>query len=639
MRALIVVISGLLSLAAAPIASAANFPSIYMTPSQKHQEHYAKFNFVDAAGWQFDTRQGVWVHPKDPSQWRHPSSTACCIPTGDNNAGWVPGDAINLNDLVALTAPKPKPKTNPVVPPPPPIDGTDTDTGLPPGPLADPLYHEALNWILQQDATLQSIGDPTGRSKRVAELTGQFMRLYVKSLIDQGIFRPDGSLSPDWRPNRALSAELAAELSAHAAAIRNGTAPPLDIPPPSSTCLPDCSWTSDDPITKSLQKWLDKKNDPNRTNTGNDYTPDRVDLLPFTNTRNRWSNSDITGLGGSSGGGSQYASSSFGDYGATPTVTFFMPDQQPRAPRLPDCPGCSMAPPQIRVTTPNINAIVPRNLGRLTMRAPVVRAPVVRTPTITTPTPTYVIRPPVSQSTITSSNSSNSTRNLMPGNAQYPTPKTTAGKMNIKVDPVFLRSQSSVNTTRASTVTTRTPQVSNLGNATVRAPTVTFTAPNTRTPTPTVKAPTVRAPTITMRTPTPTVRTPVVRTPTVTVRAPTVRAPTVSVRTPTVKAPTVTIRVPTVRTPTITSDVRLKRDIASLGRLPNGLVLYRYRYLWSDTVYVGVMAQEVLTVAPDAVSRGADGFFRVDYGRLGLQFRTWDQWTARGGEKTRLSRH
>jgi hypothetical protein len=37
------------------------------------------------------------------------------------------------------------------------------------------------------------------------------------------------------------------------------------------------------------------------------------------------------------------------------------------------------------------------------------------------------------------------------------------------------------------------------------------------------------------------------------------------------------------------SDARLKRDITLVGRLDNGLGLYRYRYLWSDTVHVGVM--------------------------------------------------
>jgi hypothetical protein len=76
------------------------------------------------------------------------------------------------------------------------------------------------------------------------------------------------------------------------------------------------------------------------------------------------------------------------------------------------------------------------------------------------------------------------------------------------------------------------------------------------------------------------------------------------------------------------SDTRLKRDIVPVGRLVNGLGLYRYRYLWSDTAYVGVMAQEVELVRPDAVVRGTDGFLRVDYDALGLTFQTFDEWTA-----------
>ncbi len=76
------------------------------------------------------------------------------------------------------------------------------------------------------------------------------------------------------------------------------------------------------------------------------------------------------------------------------------------------------------------------------------------------------------------------------------------------------------------------------------------------------------------------------------------------------------------------SDRRLKRDIVELSRLGNGIGLYRYRYSWSDQLYVGVMAQEVAEIVPDAVVRGADGYLRVDYIRLGLKLQTWDEWTA-----------
>jgi hypothetical protein len=78
----------------------------------------------------------------------------------------------------------------------------------------------------------------------------------------------------------------------------------------------------------------------------------------------------------------------------------------------------------------------------------------------------------------------------------------------------------------------------------------------------------------------------------------------------------------------VISDTRLKRDITQVGKLDTGIGLHRYRYLWSDTICVGVMAQEVAAVMPKAVQRGADGYMRVDYARLGLRVQTWDQWVA-----------
>ena len=64
------------------------------------------------------------------------------------------------------------------------------------------------------------------------------------------------------------------------------------------------------------------------------------------------------------------------------------------------------------------------------------------------------------------------------------------------------------------------------------------------------------------------------------------------------------------------SDRRLKRDIRDLGiKLMNGLKLYAYKYLWSDEPQIGVMAQEVLKVRPQAVHM-VGGYMAVDYGKL-----------------------
>jgi hypothetical protein len=74
------------------------------------------------------------------------------------------------------------------------------------------------------------------------------------------------------------------------------------------------------------------------------------------------------------------------------------------------------------------------------------------------------------------------------------------------------------------------------------------------------------------------------------------------------------------------SDVRVKRDIAEVGRLPSGIRVYRFKYLWSEQVFVGVLAQEVAQVVPEAVIRGGDGYLRVNYARLGTRLLTWEEW-------------
>lgn len=65
-----------------------------------------------------------------------------------------------------------------------------------------------------------------------------------------------------------------------------------------------------------------------------------------------------------------------------------------------------------------------------------------------------------------------------------------------------------------------------------------------------------------------------------------------------------------------TSDRRLKRDIQEVGRLANGLGLYVWRYLSSDALEWGHMADEVEKVAPWAVARDGAGFLMVDYARI-----------------------
>jgi hypothetical protein len=86
------------------------------------------------------------------------------------------------------------------------------------------------------------------------------------------------------------------------------------------------------------------------------------------------------------------------------------------------------------------------------------------------------------------------------------------------------------------------------------------------------------------------------------------------------------------------SDIELKRDVTLLGHLSNGLGVYRFRYVDGDRAYVGVIAQEVERIRPDAVSRGSDGYLRVSYDRLGFKFQTYDQWIASGARIPPTSR-
>jgi Chaperone of endosialidase len=65
------------------------------------------------------------------------------------------------------------------------------------------------------------------------------------------------------------------------------------------------------------------------------------------------------------------------------------------------------------------------------------------------------------------------------------------------------------------------------------------------------------------------------------------------------------------------SDGRLKAVIARLGTHPAGFGIYRFRYLWGENEHVGVIAQEVREVMPEAVVCGEDGFLRVDYRAIG----------------------
>lgn len=67
------------------------------------------------------------------------------------------------------------------------------------------------------------------------------------------------------------------------------------------------------------------------------------------------------------------------------------------------------------------------------------------------------------------------------------------------------------------------------------------------------------------------------------------------------------------------SDVLLKENIRRIGE-ENGFPIYEFNYIWSPQKFIGVMAQEIMKMVPDAV-RKVRGYLAVDYGKLGVDFR------------------
>ena len=61
------------------------------------------------------------------------------------------------------------------------------------------------------------------------------------------------------------------------------------------------------------------------------------------------------------------------------------------------------------------------------------------------------------------------------------------------------------------------------------------------------------------------------------------------------------------------SDRRLKRDIVRWGASPSGLPVYAFQYVWGGPRYLGVMAQDLLTLRPDAVHLDVSGYYWIDY--------------------------
>jgi len=61
------------------------------------------------------------------------------------------------------------------------------------------------------------------------------------------------------------------------------------------------------------------------------------------------------------------------------------------------------------------------------------------------------------------------------------------------------------------------------------------------------------------------------------------------------------------------SDRRLKKNIRKIAAWFNGINIYEFEYNWNPIKQIGVMADEVKKVIPEAVHTGSDGYDRVNY--------------------------
>jgi Chaperone of endosialidase len=80
------------------------------------------------------------------------------------------------------------------------------------------------------------------------------------------------------------------------------------------------------------------------------------------------------------------------------------------------------------------------------------------------------------------------------------------------------------------------------------------------------------------------------------------------------------------------SDLRLKHDVTLLGYMPNGLGFYHFVYNGGHKAFVGVIAQEVKGIMPEAVFRAKDGYLRVEYDKIGVKFQSYDEWSTAGAQ-------
>jgi hypothetical protein len=68
------------------------------------------------------------------------------------------------------------------------------------------------------------------------------------------------------------------------------------------------------------------------------------------------------------------------------------------------------------------------------------------------------------------------------------------------------------------------------------------------------------------------------------------------------------------------SDRRLKENIVFICE-QEGLKWYEFNFIGKPMKFIGVIAQEILNSHPDAVFTNKDGFYIVNYTKLGVKFK------------------
>lgn len=64
------------------------------------------------------------------------------------------------------------------------------------------------------------------------------------------------------------------------------------------------------------------------------------------------------------------------------------------------------------------------------------------------------------------------------------------------------------------------------------------------------------------------------------------------------------------------SDRRLKENVERVGETDIGTPIYKFNYIGQKQTHIGYMAQDLIESQPDAVHKGEDGYFRVNYSKV-----------------------